>query len=573
MAADFFTRNGPVELIRHIYTDGGLKAPDIFALASTCRRLREVYNGDRSNITWRLWERSLPGVEEALIAVRATSIVQKAESRYQIPPKNVNLASLSSTASKPRWTELLKVLALHHFARGVQSSILHAARKQGHHCPDRIPEWGARVHKALFRLLIAGAALAGAYHEPMYRCLEDHRPSVQRTRWADAPSQMRAAFQRVFYRKFAVTNMEANTEEQDAVFASLADWLLTNMLSDKQLRRDYVSRFQNSTGRAQCCNDVMYANKPNYPPCPLGTPFLSSMSHADTHLVVWQIMQMLWLVDRLDSLLEKAPRESSSSSELVTTTPQPHHHEATIVPFGTFVATTIKITGPINDTQGHTAPTRFTKHPITPNLPNPRYLVHWIYHYAGQPNRATDPLNLDIWTLALPPLQYKFFTYFLSRCTGGAVFRRGTFENPKVIRNPLQPTSYRRDPGPTPFGEFTEKSFSIFAHDDEPGREYQPWSGMAPEEANMKNFRDGNFRDGSDLLVAGDVTGQAPQTVFKKIWCRCRRCAKDKYERSAEKERLRELPRPTRWVTPDMLDWEMGLGGPDPKRDLDSDSD
>ncbi|KAK3688685.1 hypothetical protein B0T22DRAFT_512366 [Podospora appendiculata] len=605
MAAEFLARTGPVELIRYIYTDCGLGNPDILNLAASCCRLREVYLGDRTNIIWRCWELNLPGAHEALIAVRATALVKKAEARRELPPKNMDLASLSSTARRPRWSELHRVYALHRLGRAVQAAILHDIRSRATtpgeiymhgKCPERIPEWGARVRKALYRLLIAGAALAGAYHEPLYACTEDPDLHVQNLRWADMPDQLRFPSQLEFYRKFAVTNTQATTEALDPSFASPADWLVKNTLADEDLRAAHAARFKDGTGRALCCNNVTGSK-----PCPLGPPLPSAavttkMSHSDTHLVVWQVMQMLWLLDRLDNLLLPPPRaprpdQSASTSNLAWANPPdldlgppiyvfysrsptfdpsqmtnstdpwhtsnnthpwhppngadqrwfsfgtdpagymfgsdmirymygetgttrrlhhnppimaptldnprsgtPYYTPATIVPFGNFVATEVSVSGLI-DTRGRAPPPAFAKHRVTRGLRTPRYLVHWIFRYAGQPNReARGPQP------ALPPLELQFFSYILHRHAGGARFRRAAFG---VTYTTLGSTSA--------FDRFAD-ACKVFAHDDIPG---------------------GLFRDGSEMLVAGRgaAAAAAAAAVFREIPCDCRRCGADARER------------------------------------------
>ena len=42
-----------------------------------------------------------------------------------------------------------------------------------------MPEWTARVSHAVFRLLMVGAALAGAYKQPLFKALEHPDPEIQ----------------------------------------------------------------------------------------------------------------------------------------------------------------------------------------------------------------------------------------------------------------------------------------------------------------------------------------------------------------------------------------------------------
>ncbi|KAK8003977.1 vacuolar ABC heavy metal transporter [Apiospora arundinis] len=85
MASKFFTRDGPVELIVHIMNLCDSPS-DVEALAATCHKTRGVWLANAPPIIWTVWRKTDPCFDLALIAARATALVEQAEHRHELPP-------------------------------------------------------------------------------------------------------------------------------------------------------------------------------------------------------------------------------------------------------------------------------------------------------------------------------------------------------------------------------------------------------------------------------------------------------------------------------------------------------
>jgi hypothetical protein len=146
---------------------------------------------------------------------------------------------------------------------------------------ERMAEFTARLHKALYRVLIAGASLAGAYHEPMFEAkskgLDLPKPGTN--------AEDLTAEQLAFLEQFAVCNLDPTPEAEEAVFGPLGNWLLESILADHAAREAMARRFREGYGRANYCLSRS--------DCPV-TEVGGGNNHSDAHLVVWELMQMLW---------------------------------------------------------------------------------------------------------------------------------------------------------------------------------------------------------------------------------------------------------------------------------------
>ncbi len=88
-------------------------------------------------------------------------------------------------------------------------------------------------------------------------------------------------------RTFPVCDLEASFEAQEAVFGPVADWLLENILSDRESRDDMADRFGRGYGRAGFCQ-----GSDN---CPVTLLADGSGTHSDAHFVVLELMRTLWV--------------------------------------------------------------------------------------------------------------------------------------------------------------------------------------------------------------------------------------------------------------------------------------
>jgi hypothetical protein len=226
-----------------------------------------------------------------------TELVADAERRRELPPMRFDPGKLSAGHRKPDFAELQAVYALSRVATGIELTLRFVRsatqprdRREGEppEEPQRIPEWRTREHKAIYRVLVAGAALAGAYNEPMFKAQSepglgdfDFRRGLNTRVYTPSPVALR------FFEQFAVCNMNATPETEEAAFGPLASWLLETIMSDQEARKAMAARFENGRERAWRCHH----NRPN---CPVSN--FSGGDHSDAHLVVWEVMQMVWML-------------------------------------------------------------------------------------------------------------------------------------------------------------------------------------------------------------------------------------------------------------------------------------
>ncbi|KAJ4359030.1 hypothetical protein N0V85_009487 [Neurospora sp. IMI 360204] len=189
MAPGFLSRTCPVELLLEIFKQLP-STQDALSFALTCRHINDVWDRNATSILLALWRRNgeFPAVEEALIAARMTKVVVEAEQADCLPPTDMRPGDFSiNHGGAPTVSELKAARALYHLARALSvafchhNAYLHERRvfKDGSQTsgppertpekPSRMPEWSARVHKAIYRTMIAGAALAGIYNEPLFK--------------------------------------------------------------------------------------------------------------------------------------------------------------------------------------------------------------------------------------------------------------------------------------------------------------------------------------------------------------------------------------------------------------------
>lgn len=119
-----------------------------------------------------------------------TELVVQAERRGELPPTRITPDLLQR--HQPTLSELRAAFGLHRLSRAIAAclcsqNLTYPDDRPGGDCgcgpppedPARMPEWTARVSHAVFRLLIVGAALAGAYKEPLFKALEYPDPQIR----------------------------------------------------------------------------------------------------------------------------------------------------------------------------------------------------------------------------------------------------------------------------------------------------------------------------------------------------------------------------------------------------------
>ncbi|KAL2146818.1 hypothetical protein VTI28DRAFT_2299 [Corynascus sepedonium] len=362
-------------------------------------------------------------------------------------------------------------------------------------------EWQARVHKAIYRVFICGAALAGAYNEPVY--VAKSRPDLM-LRPGQNPGHL-SEKQLQFLEQFVVCNMNPSPEAEEAIFGPLSTWLFESILSDKMGRAAMARRFKEGYGRAWYCQHRR--------DCPVIA--LEGGQHSDAHFIAWEIMQMLWVREHIcrsvthqrpfqkqnkDGTLcpDKDPRES----------PKPDRPVARAIFFGVFHTEDINL-GNLSP-EGAPKPsarlayipaqdaTEYGFEPFMDKDQNTRpvtvwgssiaFLFPWIRGRSGRPNWNL-PTASEPGTAGAPvtPLANRFFDYFLRRHLGL-----------RFLSNVLSDDS---DPAYLAF----LSSLAVFAHDDIPGR--VPYGSTdAPV------LPAASYLDGTELLTRADPP---PRRVFR----------------------------------------------------------
>lgn len=112
---------------------------------------------------------------------------------------------------------------------------------------DRLPEWPARVSKAIYRAMIINATLAGAHGEPFFDTMQDPRREL-REGFADDSDCFK------FLAGYAPFNHVASSEANDGVYGRISDWLVDSVLADSEGRSAMSKRFEQGIGRGRFCH-------------------------------------------------------------------------------------------------------------------------------------------------------------------------------------------------------------------------------------------------------------------------------------------------------------------------------
>lgn len=317
--------------------------------------------------------------------------------------------------------------------------------------PDRMPEWRKGLWMATYRSLIASAALAGIYQEPLRAAKESNDAELQSLIDALYFSQ----HQRSFIQKFAVFRTITTPEQETPIFGFLGQWLLKNILSDTEARNAMAQLFEMGHGRAMTCAG------PNTGPngCPLR--LVDGGSHSDAHLVVWELIKMYWVQEQLVDSIE------GQHVDLTENEVTPPNGKAPIVLSGDFAP--IKVKGP---SLAASPPT--DNHTLDFECSSLRSLLPTIHESSGQLDRYEDGGEVA-------PLHAKFFEYFLRRYVG-ARFHIHFFNG---------------------YEDSAESTFlqtlALFSHDDVDGRYGTCYPYDMPHV---------DFMSGSEILESADIPAE-----------------------------------------------------------------
>jgi hypothetical protein len=174
---------------------------------------------------------------------RATNIVKPAFENGYMPPRIDDIASLSGTSTKPTLSELIQVMDLQHLVRCLQHMFYFSNDSDNGESPwtthvnllggERLPHWSTldspekhalimkgwveKFSRATYRLFLAAAVLAHAYHEPYF---------IERRQDDSTPSS-------------AVYNYRVDVQKDAATFGPLCDWIV-NATRVEAARRKFL---------------------------------------------------------------------------------------------------------------------------------------------------------------------------------------------------------------------------------------------------------------------------------------------------------------------------------------------
>ncbi|KAK3392407.1 hypothetical protein B0T20DRAFT_383152 [Sordaria brevicollis] len=325
MSSSFLTRTCPVELLLEIFKQLP-STDDALSFALTCRHVNDAWYRNAPSIILELWRRNdeFPAVEEALIAARMTAVVVEAEKADRLPPMDMRPGDHSiEHGGPPTIPELKSARALHHLARALSIAFCHQVEyhADGRLCegdadderkfgppqrppeePCYMPKWSAGVHKAIYRSMIAGAALAGIYNQPYFEAKTHPNATIRRyLGWEDwdlvegrYPEEYQTSYKPffAFALSFPVCRIATSPETEDQIFGPLATWLIENILSDKQGKEATRESFARLYGRAPYCGNSVTSGARGEQ-CPL-TSVEGGQGHSDAHFVCLEIMQIIW---------------------------------------------------------------------------------------------------------------------------------------------------------------------------------------------------------------------------------------------------------------------------------------
>ena len=440
---------------------------------------------------------------------RMTELVVQAERRGELPPTRFTPDLLKR--QQPPLSELRAAFGLHQLSRAIAAclcslDLTYPDDRPGRDLgppedPARMPEWTARVSYAVVRLLILGAALAGAYKEPLFKALQHQDPEIQalprrvprepsHITWEWARDNKLGRKEMAFLLQFAVCDLDASPEAQDAVFSPIADWLLESILSDKEARQAMADRFEQRYGRATFC--IQREEWEEGDQCPVGLLTDGRGTHSDAHLVVWELMKMLWLIQQVypivdsysgDGVLDRRMPRPLSTTQRVDADEhsQCPLKSAVAVFFGMFKAEETLLTArPLKG-----PPKNLITYPAVPETKEGGYgdgklprtisvsvFFDYIFNNSGQPNHIDGPGVL------VPPLELKFFEYFLQRHLGLCINDAAFTDDPGAD---IEELSYETFVG----------TATIFSYDDVGNRRAMCGG----------TLQVGDFLDGSEMLM------------------------------------------------------------------------
>jgi hypothetical protein len=446
-----------------------------------------------------------------------TQLVVDAERRDEVPPIGFSPRRLHCPAL-PTLKELRASLDLHRLVWGYAEMIFKGSsfrtidayraaglgywdwyspkwKRNSFETPSRKPAWIGRMCNTILKFFTLGAALAGAYNEPLVKAKNHPDPEVKALACKQEAAYNSDCLKGEgvrFLTQFAVYDLEASLEAQDAVFGPAADWLFESILSDRESRQAMARRFDKGFGRARYC--AHRGKESGHCPVGLVDNGGGGRSHSDAHLVVWQLMRILWVYEQIRPQ-GWGPNWKLSGRPLQPLSPCRRNHvaedgimprtSAVFIPCGSHRAQTVTyLIEPCNSkcpALKKDEPTRDqdelgTEYGSSPSI---NRFLELAFRYSGRANFTEETRG------PVAPLGIKFFEYFLRRHLGlrfrPCVFFGEMLVGPHIIQ--WRQTLYAR---------FVDE-ITLFADDRVRGRRALRGSG---------DGLNADFLDGSELLTA-----------------------------------------------------------------------
>ncbi|KAK4237087.1 hypothetical protein C8A03DRAFT_45014 [Achaetomium macrosporum] len=508
-ADEFPTQAAPAEVLVNILQCCD-STRDVLALVSTWRHICDVWRDNTAAALWPVWLKEIPHFQDVLAAARMTRLVVDAARKGELPPTRISPRQLQHS-KQPNIPELKAAFALHRFTRAFCERVYYRQPESEAEWlqlggypeePARMPEWTANVSRTVLKVLVIGAALAGAYNEALFQAMNHPDPEIgaflkRARRGFDLPDGVEKQKVLEFLLPFAVCDLQASLEADDAVFGPLAEWLLHDIFADRESRASMEDRFKKGYGRAGYCRSRVGD-------CPVHLAD-GSGSHSDAHLVVWEVMKMLWVVEHIRprGMAERWSYEVIDRSETYEWSPTAARREietasesegplasAAAVFFGMFKAEEVMLPACLDDFYGwDVLKVRLALHSTEKECSGDETrplqgfsvtdLFHWILTYSGRPKRIEEDRHVA-------PLDLKFFEYFLRRFLGLGFRPSWTSGQPihyAYIFGPGGPNAASRY-------DIFASHMKIFSHDDiENRRSYH-----------AKEPAAGDFLDGFEFL-------------------------------------------------------------------------
>ncbi|RHZ67979.1 uncharacterized protein CDV56_109652 [Aspergillus thermomutatus] len=142
----------------------------------TCKLFYSAWKSHTGSILWQIGQFEIVEFTDALMAVRATEIAKQAILKGDLPPSPFPLGELSGEVRKPTLDELKVLFDFRHLVECLERLAKKNSNPYWYECieslepEDRIKAWMVwkeRLHVALYRGFLSGAALYRAYQEPL----------------------------------------------------------------------------------------------------------------------------------------------------------------------------------------------------------------------------------------------------------------------------------------------------------------------------------------------------------------------------------------------------------------------